>query len=92
MLFIIRSVPLLNDTEEWNPILHEDIADMGLLRNKDSLKLVGWEKRGRHHVYFYQKLPQQARKLKKNSQPETNGHERWRLETWIAALTTQREM
>lgn len=43
MLFVIDSIPLLNDPEEWNPILQDDIADMRVLRNRDSLKLLGWE-------------------------------------------------
>jgi len=43
MLFVIDSVPLLTDPEEWNPVLEEDIADFTVLRNKDSLKSLGWE-------------------------------------------------
>lgn len=42
-LFIIDSIPLINDPEEWNPILSEDIADLHILR-KDSLALFGWDK------------------------------------------------
>lgn len=42
-LFIIDSIPLINDPEEWNPISQEDIADLYVLKNKDSLKLLGWE-------------------------------------------------
>lgn len=43
MLFVIDSVPLLTDPEEWNQVLEEDIADFAVLRNRDSLKLLGWE-------------------------------------------------
>jgi tetratricopeptide (TPR) repeat protein len=43
MLFIIDSIPLYNDPEPWNPITKEDIADMKVIRNKDSLKALGWE-------------------------------------------------
>jgi antitoxin component YwqK of YwqJK toxin-antitoxin module len=43
MLFIIDSIPLLNDPEEWNPILQEDIADIRVVTDRDSLKLFGWE-------------------------------------------------
>jgi len=42
-LFIIDSIPLINDPEEWNPILQEDIADLHILQ-KDSLVLFGWDK------------------------------------------------
>ena len=40
ILFIIDSIPLLNDPEEWNPIAKEDIADIFIIKNKDSLKLL----------------------------------------------------
>ncbi|HTE10700.1 MAG TPA: hypothetical protein VK645_07010 [Chitinophagaceae bacterium] len=43
MLFIIDSIPLLNDPEDWNQILQEDIADYTVITHKDSLKLLGWE-------------------------------------------------
>src|SRR3954469_15987976 len=42
MLFIIDSIPLINNPEDWNPITNEDIADITVLRNKDSLKQLGW--------------------------------------------------
>ena len=38
ILFIIDSIPLFNDPEEWNPITQEDIADITVIKNKDSLK------------------------------------------------------
>ncbi|MGZ3952082.1 MAG: hypothetical protein ACXVBZ_11835 [Flavisolibacter sp.] len=43
MLFIIDSIPLYNDPEPWNPITKEDIADMNVIRNKDSIKALGWD-------------------------------------------------
>lgn len=42
LLFVIDSIPLINNPEDWNPILNDDIADVYVLRNKDSLKLLGW--------------------------------------------------
>ena len=42
MLFVIDSIPLINDPEDWNPITQEDIADMAVVRNKDSLMQLGW--------------------------------------------------
>jgi len=42
VLFIIDSIPLLNDPEPWNPITKEDIADVITIKNKDSIKALGW--------------------------------------------------
>jgi len=38
ILFVIDSIPLLNDPEEWNPINPDDIADINVIKDKDSLK------------------------------------------------------
>src|SRR4030095_4092066 len=38
ILFVIDSIPLFNDPEEWNSIAQEDIADITVIKNKDSLK------------------------------------------------------
>src|SRR6476646_672305 len=43
MLFKIDSIPLFNDPEPWNPITKDDIADMNVIRNKDSIKALGWQ-------------------------------------------------
>ncbi|MEO7769245.1 MAG: hypothetical protein ABIS01_17565, partial [Ferruginibacter sp.] len=43
VLFVIDSIPLFNDPEEWNPILPEDISDVTVLKNKDSLKILGFQ-------------------------------------------------
>lgn len=43
VLFIIDSIPLYSDPEYWDPISGDDIADMTVIRNKDALKLLGWE-------------------------------------------------
>ena len=41
-LFVIDSIPLLNDPEDWNQITQDDIADVFVVKNKDSLKVLGW--------------------------------------------------
>jgi antitoxin component YwqK of YwqJK toxin-antitoxin module len=43
MLFVIDSVPILNDPDALDPVSKEDWAEMRVLRNKDSIKLLGWE-------------------------------------------------
>jgi len=40
ILFVIDSIPILTDPEEWNPIDPIDIADITVIKNKDSLKLL----------------------------------------------------
>ena len=42
MLFVIDSIPQITDPEEGNTITDEDIADMVVIRNKDSLRRLGW--------------------------------------------------
>jgi hypothetical protein len=41
-LFVIDSIPLINDPEPWNPITKEDISDVTVINNKDSIKALGW--------------------------------------------------
>jgi hypothetical protein len=43
ILYVIDSIPLINDPEPWNPVLREDIADYSLITNQGSLHLMGWE-------------------------------------------------
>src|SRR3569833_2734898 len=43
MLFVIDSIPLYTDPEPWNPITKADIADLNVVRNRDSIKALGWE-------------------------------------------------
>jgi antitoxin component YwqK of YwqJK toxin-antitoxin module len=42
MLFVIDSIPLYNDPEPWNPVTKEDIADINVIHNKDSIRAFGW--------------------------------------------------
>ena len=44
VLYIIDSIPLINDPEPWNPILPEDIADYVTITDRDSLHSLGWDK------------------------------------------------
>jgi len=40
ILFVIDSIPILSDPEEWNTIDPNDIADITVIKNKDSLKVL----------------------------------------------------
>jgi len=42
-LFIIDSIPVINDPEPWNSITKEDIGDVTILKNQDSIKSLGWQ-------------------------------------------------
>jgi antitoxin component YwqK of YwqJK toxin-antitoxin module len=42
MLYIVDSIPVLKDPEAWNPISKEDWADLRVIRDRDSITLLGW--------------------------------------------------
>jgi antitoxin component YwqK of YwqJK toxin-antitoxin module len=43
IMFVIDSVPVMDDPEEGNEILETDVADMTVIKNKDSLRQLGYE-------------------------------------------------
>jgi len=43
MLFVLDSIPIITDPEEWNPILPENIADSRVVSDKDTLRLLGYK-------------------------------------------------
>ena len=43
MMFIVDSIPVVEDPEEGNEILKTDVADITVIKNKDTLKLLGYE-------------------------------------------------
>lgn len=65
-LFVIDSIPLLNDPEDWNQITQDDIADIFVITNKDSLKTLGWEKLNAITYIFtkaYRNRPDSVKKI-----------------------------
>jgi antitoxin component YwqK of YwqJK toxin-antitoxin module len=42
VLFVIDSIPQLTDPEPWNQIFQDDISDISIIKNKDSLRMLGW--------------------------------------------------
>lgn len=42
-IYIVDSIPVIDDPEEGNDIIQADIADITVIRNKDSLKMLGYE-------------------------------------------------
>jgi hypothetical protein len=66
ILYVIDSIPLLNDPEPWNTILEEDIADYSVVTNRDSLKMLGWEKMdGIVYIFTkeYRKRPDSVKRI-----------------------------
>ena len=41
-MFVIDSIQVVNDPEEGNEIFQNDVADMAVVKNKDTLKLLGY--------------------------------------------------
>jgi hypothetical protein len=42
MFFVIDSIPVLDDPEEGNEVKGGDVSDLTVIKNKDSLKLLGY--------------------------------------------------
>lgn len=81
MLFVIDSFPLLGDPEEWNQVLPEDIADLTVVGNKDTLKLFGWpDLDGIVYIFTkeYRKRPDSLKRIPTLKQMEMKNNE-WRL-------------
>ena len=43
IMFVVDSIPVIDDPEEGNEILQTDVADITVIKNKDTLKLLGYE-------------------------------------------------
>jgi hypothetical protein len=44
VLYIIDSIPVIEDPQPGNDIIESEIADITVIKNKDTLKLLGYEK------------------------------------------------
>lgn len=42
ILYVIDSIPVLQDPAGWNQVNQDDIADVTIIKNTDSLSLLGW--------------------------------------------------
>jgi antitoxin component YwqK of YwqJK toxin-antitoxin module len=77
MLFVIDSIPILTDPEEWNHVLQEDIADIRVLRSKDSLALFGYKNLdGITYIFTkeYRNRPDSLKKIPSLKQMVRNGN------------------
>ena len=44
IMYVVDSIPVVDDPEEGNEILQTDVADITVIKNKDTLKLLGYER------------------------------------------------
>jgi len=42
IMFVVDSIPVIDDPEEGNEILQTDVADITVIKNKDTLRLLGY--------------------------------------------------
>ena len=42
IMFVIDSIPVINDPEDGNEVTQNDVADITVIKNKDTLKLLGF--------------------------------------------------
>jgi len=43
ILFVIDSIPVIDDPSEGNNIVGSDVSDMNVIKNKDTIKYLGYE-------------------------------------------------
>lgn len=73
VIYIIDSIPVIDDPGEGNEIVDADIADVIVIKNKDSLKLLGYDKlEGAIFVFTkeYRKRPGELKRIPSTKQME----------------------
>lgn len=65
IIYIVDSIPVLQDPEEGNDIVENDIADLTVVKNKDTLKLLGYEKFDGAIYVFTKEYRNRAEDIKK---------------------------
>ncbi len=73
IIYIVDSIPIIDEPEEGNEIVETDIADITVVKNKDSLKLFGYEKFDGAIFIFtkeYRKRPEDLKLIPSTNQME----------------------
>ncbi len=73
IIYIVDSIPVIDEPEEGNEIVETDIADITVVKNKDSLKLFGYEKFDGAIFIFtkeYRKRPEELKLIPSTNQME----------------------
>ncbi len=73
VIYIVDSIPVIDDPEEGNEIVETDIADITVIKNKDTLKLLGYDKfDGAIYIFTkeYRKRPENIKLIPSSKQME----------------------
>src|SRR5687767_1785666 len=73
IIYIVDSIPVIEDPEEGNEIVDADIADVTVIKNRDSLRLLGYDKLdGAIYIFTkeYRKRPDELKQIPSSKQME----------------------
>jgi antitoxin component YwqK of YwqJK toxin-antitoxin module len=73
IVYVVDKITILEDPERGNEVTENDIADMNVIKNKDSLKVLGFEKfDGAIFIYTkeYRKRPEEIKQIPSSKQME----------------------
>ncbi len=73
IVYVVDKITILEDPERGNEVTENDIADMNVIKNKDSLKVLGFEKfDGAIYIYTkeYRKRPEEIKQIPSSKQME----------------------
>lgn len=73
IMFIVDSIAVVHDPEEGNELLQTNVADMTIIKNKDSLKFLGYEQYDAVLLLFtkdYRSRPDHIKKIPSSKQME----------------------
>ena len=73
VIYIVDSIPVIDDPEEGDEILDTDIADVTVIKNKDTLKRLGYDKVDGAIFIFtkeYRKRPEELKLIPSSKQME----------------------
>lgn len=76
IIYIIDSIPVIEDPEEGNEISNTDISDINVIKNKDTLKLLGYDKFDGAIFIFtkqYRERPEDIKQIPSSKQMERKG-------------------
>jgi antitoxin component YwqK of YwqJK toxin-antitoxin module len=73
IVYVVDKITILEDPEKGNEVVESEIADMNIIKNKDSLKTLGFEKfDGAIYIYTkeYRKRPEELKQIPSSKQME----------------------